>query len=77
MVKFFIFPTFARKMLLKMKKKGLLLVCMMLVSLISDAQISLPDSLLSVEKAYTYFFISPDTAKSILETVREQKQALL
>ena len=75
MVKFFIFPTFARKMLLKMKKKGLLLVCMMLVSLISDAQISLPDSLLSVEKAYTYFFISPDTAKAILETVREQKRA--
>lgn len=75
MVKFFIFPTFARKMLLKMKKKGLLLVCMMLVSLISDAQISLPDSLLSVEKAYTYFFISPDTAKAILEAVREQKRA--
>ena len=75
MVKFFIFPTFARKMVLKMKKKGLLLVCMMLVSLISDAQISLPDSLLSVEKAYTYFFISPDTAKAILETVREQKRA--
>ena len=75
MVKLFIFPTFARQIVLKMKKKGLLLVCMMLVSLISDAQISLPDSLLSVEKAYTYFFISPDTAKAILETVREQKRA--
>ena len=75
MVKLFIFPTFARQIVLKMKKKGLLLVCMMLVSLISDAQISLPDSLLSVEKAYTYFFISPDTAKAILEPVRAQKRA--
>lgn len=45
----------------------------MVVSLGSSAQVHLPDSLLSVNKAYTYFFTSPDTAQAILQTVRERK----
>jgi AraC-like DNA-binding protein len=45
----------------------------MVVSLGSSAQVHLPDSLLSVNKAYTYFFTSPDTAQAILQIVRERK----
>ena len=53
--------------------RGLVLGCLLLVSLVGDARVNLPDSLLSVMKAYTYFIVSPDTAESILETVRERK----
>lgn len=56
-----------------MKIRAILTACLMVVSLGSSAQVHLPDSLLSVNKAYTYFFISPDTAQAILQTVRERK----
>lgn len=56
-----------------MKSKYLLITCMLMVSLGSDAQMTLPDSLLSVRKAFTYFFVSPDTAQAILNTVRERQ----
>ena len=53
--------------------RGLLTVSLLLVSLVGDARMNLPDSLLSVMKAYTYYITSPDTAEAILETVRERK----
>ena len=56
-----------------MKIRAILTACLMVVSLGSSAQVHLPDSLLSVNKAYTYFFTSPDTAQAILQTVRERK----
>lgn len=56
-----------------MKIRAILIACLLVVSLGSDAQVNLPDSLLSVNKAYTYFFTSPDTAQAILQTVRERK----
>jgi Transcriptional regulator containing an amidase domain and an AraC-type DNA-binding HTH domain len=43
------------------------------VSLVGDAKISLPDSLLTITKAYTYNITSPDTAQAILDAVRERK----
>ena len=67
------FSIFAWKLTEIMKLRSLLLVSLMVVSLSSDAQISLPDSLLSVNKAYTYFFTSPDTAQVILNRVRERQ----
>ena len=56
-----------------MMNKNLLIAGLLMVSLSSDAQMSLPDSLLSVRKAFTYFFVSPDTAQAILNTVRERQ----
>lgn len=56
-----------------MKIRAILTACLMVVSLGSSAQVHLPDSLLSVNKAYTYFFTSPDTAQAILQIVRERK----
>lgn len=56
-----------------MKIRAILIASLMVVSLGSSAQVHLPDSLLSVNKAYTYFFTSPDTAQAILQTVRERK----
>lgn len=56
-----------------MMSKNLLIAGLLMVSLSSDAQISVPDSLLSVNKAYTYFFTSPDTAQVILNRVRERQ----
>ena len=56
-----------------MKIRAILTACLMVVSLGSSAQVHRPDSLLSVNKAYTYFFTSPDTAQAILQTVRERK----
>ena len=50
-----------------------MIVCLFQTSLLGYAKINLPDSLLSVNKAYTFFFVSPDTARAILETVRERK----
>lgn len=56
-----------------MLRKSLVLVCLQLVSLSGVAQITLPDSLLSVPKAYRYHIVSPDTAQAILSTLRERK----
>lgn len=49
-----------------MRLRGLLIVCLFQISLLGHAKINLPDSLLSVNKAYTFFFVSPDTARAIL-----------
>lgn len=50
-----------------------LIICLLFVSLVGDAKISLPDSLLTITKAYTYNITSPDTAQAILDAVRERK----
>jgi len=50
-----------------------LIICLLFVSLVGDAKNSLPDSLLTITKAYTYNITSPDTAQAILDVVRERK----
>ena len=54
-------------------RKGFLIVCMVLVSLVGDAQISLPDSMLTITKSYACNITSPDTAQAILRTIRERQ----
>ena len=54
-------------------KKGLLISCLLLVSLISDAKVNLPDSLLTISKSYVYNITSPDTAQAILDAIRERQ----
>ena len=46
---------------------------MLLVSLVGDAKIVVPDSLLDVKKSYLFFITSPDTAHAIINTLRERK----
>ena len=53
--------------------RGVLIISLLFVSLVGDAKISLPDSLLTITKAYTYNITSPDTAQAILDVVRERK----
>ena len=48
---------------------------MLLVSLVGDAKIVVPDSLLDVKKSYLFFITSPDTAQAIINTLRERKAA--
>lgn len=48
---------------------------MLLVSLVGDAKIVVPDSLLDVKKSYLFFITSPDTAQAIIKTLRERKAA--
>lgn len=54
-------------------RKSFLIVCLVLVSLVGDAQISLPDSMLTITKSYVYNISSPDTAQAILRTIRERQ----
>ena len=54
-------------------RKGFLIVCLVLVSLVGDAQISLPDSMLTITKSYACNITSPDTAQAILRTIRERQ----
>ena len=56
-----------------MLKKLFLIVSLLLVSLVGDAQIVVPDSLLAIRKAYRRHIVAPDTALAILETMRERK----
>lgn len=58
-----------------MKAKVYLIVCMLFVSLVGDAKIVVPDSLLDVKKSYLFFITSPDTAQAIINTLRERKAA--
>jgi AraC-like DNA-binding protein/tetratricopeptide (TPR) repeat protein len=58
-----------------MKARLYLIVCMLLVSLVGDAKIVVPDSLLDVKKSYLFFITSPDTAQAIINTLRERKAA--
>ena len=53
--------------------RNLLTVCLLLVSLVGDAKIVVPDSLLDVKKSYLFFITSPDTAQAIINTLRERK----
>lgn len=56
-----------------MLRKSCLIICLMFASLVGEARITLPDSLLSVTKSYVYDITSPDTAQAILNTVRERQ----
>ena len=58
-----------------MKARVYLIVCMLFVSLVGDAKIVVPDSLLDVKKSYLFFITSPDTAQAIINTLRERKAA--
>ena len=58
-----------------MKAKVYLIVCLLFVSLVGDAKIVVPDSLLDVKKSYLFFITSPDTAQAIINTLRERKAA--
>lgn len=55
--------------------RNLLTVCLLFVSLVGDAKIVVPDSLLDVKKSYLFFITSPDTAQAIINTLRERKAA--
>ena len=52
-----------------------LTICLLLVSLVGGAQVVVPDSLLTIRKAYRYHIVAPDTAQAILTTMRERKMA--
>lgn len=56
-----------------MLRKSCLIICLMFASLVGEAQIALPDSLLTITKSYVYNITSPDTAQAILNTVRERQ----
>lgn len=56
-------------------RRVFLAVCLMLVSLVGDAQITVPDSLLTIQKAYRYHIVAPDTTQAILAAMRERKMA--
>ena len=58
-----------------MKARLYLIVCMLFVSLVGDAKIVVPDSLLDVKKSYLFFITSHDTAQAIIKTLRERKAA--
>jgi AraC-like DNA-binding protein len=58
-----------------MKARVYLIVCLLFVSLVGDAKIVVPDSLLDVKKSYLFFITSPDTAQAIINTLRERKAA--
>ena len=58
-----------------MKARVYLIVCLLFVSLVGDAKIVVPDSLLDVKKSYLFFITSPDTAHAIINTLRERKAA--
>lgn len=51
----------------------LLSICLMAVSLGSDAQLVVPDSLLTIGKSEYYMISSPDTAQAILRDIRERQ----
>ena len=56
-----------------MLRKSCLIICLMFASLVGEARITLPDSLLSVTKSYVYDITSLDTAQAILNIVRERQ----
>ena len=56
-----------------MLRKSCLIICLMFASLVGEARITLPDSLLSVTKSYVYDITCPDTAQAILNIVRERQ----
>ena len=56
-------------------RKMILISVFLLATLSGGAKTTLPDSLLSFEKAYTCNLTSPDTAFAIVQTMRERKMA--
>ena len=56
-----------------MKARLYLIVCVLFVSLVGDAKIVVPDSLLDVKKSDLFFITSHDTAQAIINTLRERK----
>ena len=48
---------------------------LLVVSLVGEAKIVVPDSMLNIRKSYLYFITSPDTAQAIIETIRKRKLA--
>ena len=59
-----------------MEMRKLLLICsFLLVSLVSGARVTIPDSLLTVQKAYYYCMACPDTSLAIIATMRERQMA--
>lgn len=56
-----------------MLRKSVLIICLIFASLVGEAQIALPDSLLTVQKSYVYNITSPDTAQAILNIVRKRQ----
>ena len=56
-----------------MNMRNLLIACLLMVSLVGEAKISLPDSLLTITKSYVYNITSPDTAQAILDAIRERQ----
>jgi AraC-like DNA-binding protein/tetratricopeptide (TPR) repeat protein len=56
-----------------MLRESFWVICLLLASLVGEAQAVLPDSLLNVTKSYVYNITSPDTAQTILNIVRERQ----
>ena len=56
-----------------MNMRNLLIACLLMVSLVGEAKINLPDSLLTITKSYVYNITSPDTAQAILDAIRERQ----
>jgi len=56
-----------------MLRKYGLLFGLLFVSLVGEAQMTLPDSLLTITKSYVYNISSPDTAQTILHIIRERQ----
>ena len=56
-----------------MSLRRIMFACLFLVSLDSDAQIVVPDSLLNTSKSYLYNITSPDTAQAIITAVRKRQ----
>ena len=56
--------------------RKLFLICsFLLVSLVSGARVTIPDSLLTIQKAYYYSIACPDTSLAIIATMRERQMA--
>ena len=58
-----------------MMRRVLLSLGLLFVSLMGEAKLVVPDSLLTITKAYVYNITSPDTALAILQTIRERNMA--
>ena len=55
-----------------MAPRGFLTILLLAVSLWSNAKVELPDSMLTLTKAYKYFITSPDSSQAIIDVIRER-----
>jgi AraC-like DNA-binding protein/tetratricopeptide (TPR) repeat protein len=53
--------------------RGIIITALLFVSQVGDARQRMPDSLLTIQKAYRYNITSPDTAQAILAAIRERQ----